>query len=476
MLNNKQTFDIAIAGAGVAGAALAAYLGKHGIKVALIEKDWREQDRIIGELLQPGGVEQLKALGLENTLLGFDAQEVNGYALFNHKQHITVAYPKSENETAFTGRGFHNGKFLEQLRVAAKAQPSVTCFEAEAKQLIIEEGTEDEGRGTKENKRIIGIDVKPKDSDDSHSIYAELTVVCDGIFSVFRNNLAEVQKEVSGFFLGLVLEDCTLPFPNHGHVFTGIESPFLAYPISSNEVRMLIDFPGATAPRKGEELQKYLLQNVLNQLPEVMHPSFKQAVAKEKFKVMPNHYMPAKPKPSEGAVLIGDALNMRHPLTGGGMTVALTDVLLLGNQLIQYFNQKVKSEFLLSQAVNEFYASRHQQDATVNILANALYKVFTHPQLSTACFNYLKQGGKKSGQPVELLSAISRNRNLLLRHFFAVAVDGATDKVFTKPTVSGIKESYNMVSDAVKIVSPLLSNEHPSKAEQLALWLGKKVF
>ncbi len=469
-----QTFDIAIAGAGVAGAALAAYLGKHGIKVALIEKDWREQDRIIGELLQPGGVQQLKSIGLENTLLGFDAQEVNGYALFNHKQHITVAYPKSENETAFTGRGFHNGKFLQQLRAAAKAQPSVTCIEGEAKRLIVE--TKDEGRRTKENTRVVGIEVKPKESENTHSIFAELTVVCDGIFSVFRNDLAEVQKEVSGFFLGLVLEDCTLPFPNHGHVFTGIESPFLAYPISSNEVRMLIDFPGATAPRKGAELQNYLLQNVLNQLPEVMHPSFRQAVAKGKFKVMPNHYMPAKPKPSEGAVLIGDALNMRHPLTGGGMTVALTDVQLLGNQLIQYFNQKVKSEFLLSQAVNEFYTSRHQQDATVNILANALYKVFTHPQLSTACFNYLKQGGKKSGQPVELLSAISRNRNLLLRYFFAVAVDGATDKVFSKPTVSGIRESYRMVSDAVKIVSPLLSNEHPSKAEQLALWLGKKVF
>jgi len=476
MLNNKQTFDVAIAGAGVAGAALAAYLGKQGIKVALIEKDWREQDRIIGELLQPGGVQQLKSLGLENTLLGFDAQEINGYALFNHKQHITVAYPKSENETAFTGRGFHNGKFLQQLRAAAKAQASVTCIEAEAKQLIAEEGAEDESRKSKENTRVVGIEVKPKESDHNISIFAEITVVCDGIFSVFRNELADVQKEVSGFFLGLVLEDCTLPFPNHGHVFTGIESPFLAYPISSNEVRMLIDFPGATAPRKGEELQSYLLQNVLNQLPEVMHPSFKQAVAKEKFKVMPNHYMPAKPKPSEGAVLIGDALNMRHPLTGGGMTVALTDVQLLGNQLIQYFNQKVKSEFLLSQAVNEFYASRHQQDATVNILANALYKVFTHPQLSTACFNYLKQGGKKSGQPVELLSAISRNRNLLLRHFFAVAVDGATDKVFAKPTISGIKESYHMVSDAVKIVSPLLANEHPGKAEQLALWLGKKVF
>lgn len=475
MQAQNSTFDIAIVGAGVAGAALAAYLGKQGIKVALIEKDWREQDRIVGELLQPGGVQQIKALGLESTLQGIDAQEVNGYALFNYKQHITVAYPEDESNATFTGRGFRNGKFLQQLRAAAQAQPSVACIEAEALQLITQANDEETDLEV-QNHKVVGIAVKNKNSESAYSIFAELTVVCDGIFSVFRSELADVQKDITGFFLGLILENCVLPFPNHGHVFTGIESPFLAYPISSNEVRMLIDFPGAAAPRKGAELQNYLLSNVLNQLPECMHPSFRQAVANGKFKVMPNHYMPAKPKPAAGAVLIGDALNMRHPLTGGGMTVALTDVQLLGNQLVQYFNRKVKSAFLLHQAVNEFYAFRHRQDATVNILANALYKVFTHPQLSAACFNYLKQGGKKSGQPVALLSAISRNRSLLLRHFFAVAIDGATSNVYAKPNAAGIKESYKMLSDAVRIVAPLLDNEHPGKAEQIALWIGKKVF
>ncbi len=464
MQNHASTYDLVIAGAGVAGAALAAFLGRHGIKIALVEKDWREQERIVGELLQPGGVQQLAALGLENTLEGFDAQEVCGYSIFNHGKNITVAYPKSANKYAFTGRGFRNGKFLQRLREAARAQASVTCFEAEAKALVKTDG------------RITGLKIQQKAMEETLTLSAQLTVVCDGIFSAFRTEIADVQKEVSGYFLGLVLEDCPLPFPHHGHVFTGSTSPFLAYPITGSEVRMLIDFPGSEAPRRGEALQQHLLQNILPQLPQTMHQSFMQAVAKQQFKSMPNHYMPAKPKPSEGAVLIGDALNMRHPLTGGGMTVALTDVYLLGTKLLDYFNHKVKSEFLITRAVNEFYATRHEKDATVNILANALYKVFTHPQLSTACFNYLRQGGNKSAQPVELLSAISRNRNLLLRHFFAVAVDGATHNAFTDFSFKSIKDSYHMVGDAVKIVSPLLSNEHPGKAEQLALWLGKKVF
>ena len=48
---------------------------------------------------------------------------------------------------------------------------------------------------------------------------------------------------------------------------------------------------------------------------------------------MPNRSMPAAPHPTPGALLMGDAFNMRHPLTGGGMTVALSDIVVLHNLL-----------------------------------------------------------------------------------------------------------------------------------------------
>jgi squalene monooxygenase len=41
--------------------------------------------------------------------------------------------------------------------------------------------------------------------------------------------------------------------------------------------------------------------------------------------------LPSPPQP--GALLLGDAFNMRHPLTGGGMTVALSDCSLLAELL-----------------------------------------------------------------------------------------------------------------------------------------------
>ena len=54
-----------IVGSGVVGSVMAAILGKDGRKVTIIERDLNEPDRIVGELLQPGGFRALKDLGLE---------------------------------------------------------------------------------------------------------------------------------------------------------------------------------------------------------------------------------------------------------------------------------------------------------------------------------------------------------------------------------------------------------------------------
>lgn len=59
--------------------------------------------------------------------------------------------------------------------------------------------------------------------------------------------------------MGLVLENCQLPFANHGHVVLGDPSPILFYPISSTEIRCLVDVPGQKVPSiSNGEMEKYL--------------------------------------------------------------------------------------------------------------------------------------------------------------------------------------------------------------------------
>ncbi|KAL9173736.1 hypothetical protein ABFS82_02G008000 [Erythranthe guttata] len=57
--------DVVIVGAGVAGSALAYSLAKDGRIVQVIERDLSQPDRIVGELLQPGGYLKLLELGME---------------------------------------------------------------------------------------------------------------------------------------------------------------------------------------------------------------------------------------------------------------------------------------------------------------------------------------------------------------------------------------------------------------------------
>lgn len=59
--------DVVIVGSGVLGSSMATVLARDGRKVTIIERDFKEPDRIVGELLQPGGRRALQQLGLLGT-------------------------------------------------------------------------------------------------------------------------------------------------------------------------------------------------------------------------------------------------------------------------------------------------------------------------------------------------------------------------------------------------------------------------
>ena len=460
-METNQQFDVCIIGAGVAGGVMAAYLGQHGLSVAVVEKNMAEQERMIGELLQPGGVIKLHELGLEHLLDELDAQQIEGYGLFMNGDNFKISYPKQNGQT-ITGRGLRNGKFVQRIRQHILAIPSVTVFEGSVNQLM------------EEQDRVTGIKYTPKHGEEENCIAATLTIVCDGMFSSFRGQLSAGEKKVSSYFMGMILKDCNLPFKNHGHVVVAKPSPCLIYPISSTETRILIDFPGNEAPRKSAELTAYLSETIAPQLPVEILPSFTAALTEGKFKVMPNHLIPARPFKKYGVAMIGDSLNMRHPLTGGGMTAAFSDILNLGSRLVALGN--FAEAELIDSAVKDFYANRHKQNATINILADALYGVMQNEDLKVACYDYLKSGGKRALGPISILSAVSRDEQLLLRHFFAVAFYGVGGIMKPFPTPARIGRSFKLLQHAVQIVKPLVMNEHPNLITRSAFKMAGVLF
>lgn len=448
----ENKYDVCIIGAGVAGGTLAAYLGKNGKNVVIIEKLMTESDKIIGELLQPGGVEMLHNMNMQHVLEGIDAQTIVGYGLFYKEERIRVSYPVKEDKL-LTGRGFRYGKFISSIRENIKSVPSVKLIEGNVTELL------------EKDEKVIGVKYISKDNDEEINIEAHLTIVCDGSGSIFRKQLSEAKQTVSSYFLGLEIPNENLPFTGHGHVMLLDPSPCLCYPISSAVCRVLIDFPTAVAPRKNEELITYLKDKIVPQFPEELRENLLLAIDAGKFKIMPANLVPAQPKVVKGAILLGDSFNMRHPLTGGGMTVALTDVYTLTNLLKSI---DMSNEASLTETIKVFYEKHHYNNASINILADALYGVMRDPQLKQACFEYLKRGEGYVAEPISLLSAVSRKRSTLLKHFFSVALFGVNDNL-KYPTPTNVVKAFNMIKNALQILNPLMLNEKPGVVVKSAL-------
>ena len=434
----KSEFDICIIGAGMAGATIAAYLAPKGIRIALIDHCFKEKKRIVGELLQPGAVLSLEQMGLRHLLDGFDAQPVDGYALVQGDEKTTIPYPHH-----YTGMGLHNGLFLQKIRACALQNESVKQIHGKALHLLENERNE-----------IIGVSYRESQTSEIKTIHAPLTITSDGFFSNFRGDLSNNKKTVTSYFIGLILKDCDVPFPKHGHVFLSGPTPFICYPVSSHESRILIDFPGEQLPRK-QLLQAHLDANVTPYIPESMRNSYEQAIQAGGFKVMPNHYMAAKPIVRKGAVMLGDALNMRHPLTGGGLTAVFSDIQILSAHLLAM--PDFSNTDLMHQKIEAYYRDRQSANANLNILANALYGVMSNDLLKTAVFKYLQCGGANAQESIAILAGLNRNHYSLIKQFLSLAVFGAYDLM--RQNSANLPKATKILRDAFTIIKPLAKNE-----------------
>ena len=124
-----------VVGAGIAGCAFAYQQGKEGRRTLLLERDLAQPDRIVGELLQPGGYMALKRLGMETCVDGIDSQMVQGYCLFKGDAEAKLMYPLEGLGDDVAGRSFHHGRFIQKLRHKAASCPNVTMRQGVVKRL-----------------------------------------------------------------------------------------------------------------------------------------------------------------------------------------------------------------------------------------------------------------------------------------------------------------------------------------------------
>ncbi|EXJ59053.1 squalene monooxygenase [Cladophialophora yegresii CBS 114405] len=473
---DHTTSDVIVIGAGVLGCTVAVALGRQGRKVTVVERSLKEPDRIVGELLQPGGVMALEKLGMADCLEGIEAVPVRGYEVIYHGERVHIPYeypdiatgqpeedaiePKSKPRPQ--GRSFHHGRFIQKLRDSARRTPGVTLIEATAKELVHSRHTRDRGR-------VIG--VKTSTAEKDHSYFAPLTIVADGYASKFRKGYAKQDPVAKSRFWGIVMKDVPLPQPEHGHVVVGNGAPILLYQISPNETRILVDVPNDVKPSLGESggTKAHIRRHVLSSIPESIKPMFERAFEDGGLKSMPNQWLPPTTNKTPGTIMLGDALNMRHPLTGGGMTVAINDAVLIGELLSpQTVPDLSDTEAVLAQMA-KFHWQRKNLDSVINILAQALYSLFAADEidqylkaLQRGCFAYFQFGGNCINGPVGLLAGIIRRPTVLIYHFFLVALLSMWLLVRdSKPWMMPLRalQSFVVFGKACQVIFPFLFSE-----------------
>lgn len=428
--------DVVIVGAGILGCAIAWALGNQGRSVILLEKSLKEPDRIVGELLQPGGVQALEKLGLRDCLEEIDAIKVYGYDVIYYGEEVRIPYPENAREEERCveeksrtdevrgtkrkrpeGRSFHHGRFIQKLREKAQQQPNVTVVEATATELVRSEWT----------GQILGVQATVQGELDS--FFGGLTIIADGYDSKFRKEFRSDMPVARSKFWGLELIDMELPMPCYGHVVLGDGAPVLLYQIGARETRALVDVPEnlPSASVKEGGVKGHLRNVVLPSLPDEVQPAFEAAIDRARLRSMPNSWLPPTTNKTPGLVLLGDAMNMRHPLTGGGMTVAFNDVVLLSELLSPQNVPMLDDTKLVLKQMRTFHWQRKGLTSVINILAQALYSLFAADDvqlkaLQKGCFQYFKLGGNCIDGPVGLLAGIIRQPFVLFYHFFAVAL------------------------------------------------------
>jgi squalene monooxygenase len=410
-------YDIAIVGAGVGGAALGAALAADGRRVLIVESDLRPPKKFVGELLQPGGVEALKRLGLLAALDGIDAQSVGGFAVVTPNKRHTLCYPMQPSAGSATcGFAFHHGRFVANLREEAGRQPSLTMVRGTVQSLI------------KEQNRVVGYCYRDHASNELQKVRAKLVVVADGRHSRLRSDLTGAEPKQLSYSVGVLLRGAKLPVEAHGNVILAKPAPILGYPIASGDIRLLIDVPGELPSRRDGSLGRYLVDFVAPQLPEQLQGALKEAVDDARFGVMPTYALSPVKCCVPGSVVFGDALNMRHPLTGSGMTVALNDAALLLSLLD---GRNLEDPHVLDQQLKRFYRLRRPLSRTVDMLAGALYQLLSardsgQARMRDAMLGYWQLGGAAVNGPMRLLSGLDPRPSLLVAHYLAVASLGVT--------------------------------------------------
>ena len=398
--------DVIVGGGGVAGMAAAAAIHQLGYRVMLVEPGLNGERRLAGEVFHPPGVTGLGELGLLSELMQAPAVTVDGFSVSSDGDFIRLP-DDSVPAHRMPGLSLEHDLIRKRMLKGVSALPNVTL---------------------KCGARVVGIDQSEpsclvvqvaRGHNAAISYRCRMLVAADGAPSRLARlaGIAVHDCRVSTIW-GYRVGSGSLPQGEYGHVFLGAGTPILLYPIGRDEARILFDVP--YRPNRRSSAADCLAMAAV--LPPALRREVERAIATQPRMSVLTHAVTAERSVRGRIVLVGDAGGSCHPLTATGMTMCISDALLLRKALTERADD-------VPAALQLYQQRRRWPQATRLALAEALRDALCggSPEMRvvrSGILAYWRDSAAGRTATLALLSTADGRPLALLRQIITVMVRG----------------------------------------------------
>ena len=132
---DPRVYDVIVVGGGIAGSTLGGVLARAGLGVLILEKEARFRDRVRGEGTYPYGVNDARAIGLDELLEAAGTVPLKALQFFEHKQRTEARPYAPEVGPALS---FCHTRFQEAAFTWAATQGATTLRPAKGVALLLQ--------------------------------------------------------------------------------------------------------------------------------------------------------------------------------------------------------------------------------------------------------------------------------------------------------------------------------------------------
>jgi len=364
---NTRRADVAIVGAGPAGAALAILLAEHGVDVVVLDRAVLPRAKICGEYLSPEAARVLDRLGVLKALDASGAAALAG---------MRITGPDG---TTVTGRYRPLGELRpyrqHAMGVARETLDGALLERLRGLPVDLREGTR-VGEVIVEDGQVVGVRAEDR-AREALEVRATVVVGADGRHSVVAERLgcrhAHTLRRLALVTYVRGVPDCR----ELGEIFVDPPDYAILNPLAADRVNLSVVVPLAHAAPWTRRLDDFMAARV-RQLP---HLARRLAGAERVAPVRalgPLAHRVTPPR-AGGVLLVGDAAGFYDPFTGEGVFTALRSAELATDTIVRALRARDVSAVALGAYER---ARRAAFDGKARV-TRALQTVIGHRRLAT---------------------------------------------------------------------------------------------